>query len=74
MPTASSMVTSGRLLSLLSLLQGRRDQPGELLARRRVSERTVRRDVDRLRELGPRPRGPGSQARIARTAGRAAAK
>ncbi|WP_033263580.1 helix-turn-helix transcriptional regulator [Amycolatopsis vancoresmycina] len=53
MPIASSTVTSGRLLSLLSLLQVRRDWPGALLAGRLgVSERTVRRDVDRLRELG----------------------
>jgi predicted DNA-binding transcriptional regulator YafY len=45
--------TSGRLLALLSLLQGRRDWPGMLLAERlEVSTRTVRRDVDRLRELG----------------------
>src|SRR5947199_7567069 len=52
-PTASSTATSGRLLSLLSLLQVRRDWPGALLAGRLgVSERTVRRDVDRLRELG----------------------
>src|SRR5690349_772429 len=52
-PTASSTATSGRLLSLLSLLQVRRDWPGALLAERlSVSERTVRRDVDRLRELG----------------------
>jgi predicted DNA-binding transcriptional regulator YafY len=44
---------SGRLLSLLSLLQARRDWPGHLLAERlSVSERTVRRDVDRLRKLG----------------------
>ena len=44
---------AGRLLTLLSLLQGRRDWPGPELARRLgVSERTVRRDVDRLRELG----------------------
>ncbi|ADJ44872.1 HTH type 11 transcriptional regulator [Amycolatopsis mediterranei S699] len=53
MPVASSTATSGRLLSLLSLLQARRDWPGALLAGRLgVSERTVRRDVDRLRELG----------------------
>ncbi|WP_017595917.1 helix-turn-helix transcriptional regulator [Nocardiopsis potens] len=53
MPTASSTGTSSRLLRLLSLLQVRRDWPGELLARRLgVSGRTVRRDVDRLRELG----------------------
>jgi predicted DNA-binding transcriptional regulator YafY len=45
--------TSARLLSLLSLLQARRDWPGALLAERlEISERTVRRDVDRLRELG----------------------
>ncbi|MCX4545499.1 WYL domain-containing protein [Streptomyces sp. NBC_01565] len=45
--------TSARLLSLLSLLQARRDWPGQLLAERlEVSPRTVRRDVDRLRELG----------------------
>jgi len=45
--------TSARLLALLSLLQARRDWPGALLAERlRVSPRTVRRDVDRLRELG----------------------
>ncbi|KQX73713.1 YafY family protein [Aeromicrobium sp. Root472D3] len=45
--------TSERLLSLLSLLQARRDWPGALLAERLdVSPRTVRRDVDRLRELG----------------------
>ncbi|MET7422065.1 YafY family protein [Dactylosporangium sp. NPDC005555] len=45
--------TSARLLALLSLLQARRDWPGTLLADRLdISLRTVRRDVDRLRELG----------------------
>ncbi|GIH95936.1 helix-turn-helix transcriptional regulator [Planobispora siamensis] len=45
--------TSARLLALLSLLQTRRDWPGTLLADRLgISLRTVRRDVDRLRELG----------------------
>ncbi len=47
------MTTSSRLLALLSLLQARRDWPGAVLARRlEVSPRTVRRDVDRLREMG----------------------
>src|SRR6476659_2579796 len=45
--------TSSRLLELLSLLQGRRDWPGnELADRLEVSGRTIRRDVERLRELG----------------------
>ena len=49
----TSATTSARLLRLLSLLQSRRDWPGALLAERlQVSDRTVRRDVDRLRELG----------------------
>ncbi|WP_410876128.1 helix-turn-helix transcriptional regulator [Nocardia sp. A7] len=53
MPTSTSTATSRRLLSLLSLLQVRRDWPGGLLAQRLdVSGRTVRRDMDRLRELG----------------------
>jgi len=45
--------TSARLLRLLSLLQSRPDWPGtELAERLDVTTRTVRRDVDRLRELG----------------------
>jgi predicted DNA-binding transcriptional regulator YafY len=45
--------TSARLLRLLSLLQARRDWSGAALAERlEVSERTVRRDIDRLRDLG----------------------
>jgi predicted DNA-binding transcriptional regulator YafY len=45
--------TSGRLLRLLSLLQTPREWPGGELARRLdVSLRTVRRDVERLRDLG----------------------
>jgi predicted DNA-binding transcriptional regulator YafY len=45
--------TSGRLLKLLSLLQTRRDWPGtELASRLAVSPRTIRRDIERLRELG----------------------
>jgi predicted DNA-binding transcriptional regulator YafY len=45
--------TSARLLRLLSLLQSRRDWTGaELATRLRVTGRTVRNDVDRLRGLG----------------------
>ncbi len=45
--------TSGRLLQLLSLLQARRDWSGtELAGRLGVSGRTIRRDVERLRQLG----------------------
>jgi predicted DNA-binding transcriptional regulator YafY len=45
--------TSARLLALLSLLQTRREWTGPELSRRLgVSARTIRRDVDRLRELG----------------------
>ncbi|MGH9087910.1 MAG: helix-turn-helix transcriptional regulator [Acidimicrobiales bacterium] len=45
--------TGARTLRLLSLLQGRRQWSGaELAERLGVSLRTLRRDVDRLRELG----------------------
>jgi predicted DNA-binding transcriptional regulator YafY len=45
--------TPGRLLQLLSLLQTPREWPGSELAERlAVSPRTIRRDIDRLRELG----------------------
>ncbi|GLZ81122.1 DNA-binding transcriptional regulator [Actinorhabdospora filicis] len=45
--------TSARLLKLLSLLEMRRDWSGdELAGRLDVTTRTVRRDVDKLRELG----------------------
>src|SRR5690349_684411 len=45
--------TAARLLRLLSLLQLHRDWSGtELADRLGVTTRTVRRDVDRLRELG----------------------
>jgi len=48
------MATSGtRTLRLLSLLQSRRHWTGSALADRlEVSDRTLRRDVDRLRDLG----------------------
>src|SRR3954453_6133236 len=45
--------TSARMLRLLSLLQTHRYWPGgELADRLEVSSRTLRRDVDRLRDLG----------------------
>jgi predicted DNA-binding transcriptional regulator YafY len=45
--------TSARLLKLLALLQARRDWSGaDLATRLEISERTVRRDVERLRDLG----------------------
>ncbi|MGI3783629.1 MAG: helix-turn-helix transcriptional regulator, partial [Janthinobacterium lividum] len=53
--------TSSRTLRLLSLLQTRRWWPGPVLAQElEVSPRTLRRDVDRLRELGyPVDAAPG---------------
>ncbi|MEV6278273.1 YafY family protein [Nocardia sp. NPDC051832] len=45
--------TPARLLRLLSLLQTPREWPGSELAERLgVTDRTVRRDIDRLRDLG----------------------
>ncbi|WP_372984981.1 helix-turn-helix transcriptional regulator [Microbacterium sp.] len=61
--------SSSRLLALLSLLQTARDWPGQVLADRLdVTPRTVRRDVDRLRELGYRIsaiKGPDGGYRLA---------
>jgi predicted DNA-binding transcriptional regulator YafY len=62
------MPTSSRLLLLLSLLQTRRDWPGQVLADRLdISPRTIRRDVDRLREMGYRieaAKGPDGGYRL----------
>ncbi|RII18880.1 Bifunctional ligase/repressor BirA [Streptomyces sp. YIM 130001] len=54
--------TSARLLRLLSLLQAHREwSGGDLADRLGVTPRTVRRDVDRLRELGyPVNASPGT--------------
>lgn len=61
--------SSSRMLALLSLLQTQRDWPGQVLAERLdVTPRTVRRDVDRLRELGYRisaMKGPDGGYRLA---------
>ncbi|WP_431995337.1 helix-turn-helix transcriptional regulator [Streptomyces griseoflavus] len=60
--------TSSRLLTLLSLLQTPRDWSGRDLARRLgVASRTVRRDIDRLRDLGypiTTVRGPAGGYRL----------
>ena len=60
---------AGRLLTLLSLLQARRDWSGsDLAGRLEVSARTVRRDVDRLREMGypvQTTKGPDGGYRLA---------
>ncbi|APC36965.1 helix-turn-helix transcriptional regulator [Nocardiopsis dassonvillei] len=65
--------TSARMLRLLSLLQTGRSWPGaDLAAALEVSPRSLRRDIDRLRELGyavESLRGPGGHYRLA--AGRA---
>ncbi len=57
------------MLALLSLLQTQRDWPGQVLADRLdVTPRTVRRDIDRLRELGYRIsaiKGPDGGYRLA---------
>ena len=65
--------TSSRTLRLLSLLQSRRWWPGPQLAERlEVSTRTLRRDVDRLRELGyPVDAAPGVEGGYALAAGTA---
>ncbi|WP_336727395.1 helix-turn-helix transcriptional regulator [Cellulosimicrobium cellulans] len=60
--------TSARMLALLGLLQSRPDWSGaELAARLDVTDRTVRNDVARLRELGypvDAVRGPGGRYRL----------
>ncbi|MBO9556285.1 YafY family protein [Cellulomonas sp.] len=63
--------TSSRTLRLLSLLQARRFWPGPVLADELgVSPRTLRRDVDRLRELGyPVDSQPGVDGGYALAAG-----
>ena len=60
--------TAARLLALLGLLQARSDWSGAELAHRlRVTDRTVRNDIDRLRGLGypvDAVRGPGGRYRL----------
>src|SRR4051794_41694823 len=58
---ARMVQTSARLLALLSLLQQRRGWSGpELAERLEVGPRTIRRDVDKLRDLGyPIEAAPG---------------
>jgi predicted DNA-binding transcriptional regulator YafY len=60
--------TSSRILRLLALLQSRPDWPGSELAERLdVSPRTIRNDIDRLRELGypvDAVRGPAGHYRL----------
>lgn len=58
--------TSARLLRLLSLLQTPRDWTGtELAGRLGVTPRTVRNDVDKLRELESPPELAGHLREIA---------
>jgi predicted DNA-binding transcriptional regulator YafY len=68
MPRRASDPTK-RLLLLLSLLQARREWPGpELAGRLDVTPRTLRRDIDRLRDLGYRvaaAKGPYGGYRLA---------
>jgi len=60
--------TAARMLALLGLLQARSDWSGAELAHRlRVTDRTVRNDIDRLRGLGypvDAVRGPGGRYRL----------
>lgn len=60
--------TRSRMLALLSLLQGGRSHSGAELARRLdTSPRTLRRDIERLRQLGypvTTVRGPGGHYRL----------
>ncbi|MCK9794336.1 transcriptional regulator [Isoptericola sp. 4D.3] len=60
--------TSARMLTLLGLLQSRPDWSGaDLAARLDVTDRTIRNDVARLRELGypvDAVRGPGGRYRL----------
>jgi predicted DNA-binding transcriptional regulator YafY len=65
--------TSARLLRLLSLLQTPREWPGsELSERLQVTPRTVRRDIDRLRDLGyPIQATMGARGGYRLTAGKA---
>ena len=62
------MSTSARLLALLGLLQTRSDwSGGELAERLEVTDRTVRNDIERLRDLGypvEAVRGPGGYYRL----------
>ena len=64
--------TSARLLRLLSLLQARPEWPGaELAERLGVTRRTVRRDVQRLRDLDyPVHSMPGVARRLPARRGR----